>query len=181
MDGENWYVVAVEPRAEDQVAQRANEIAITAYYPTGKQLVKRGRVKVVEVAVDRPAIPGYVFVYGRHFSNFRRDYDAPDAVPRCLGWLTGADGPEPIKPIVIDDLMQRAADGAFNAVALQSRYWAPRWVRAGAKAKITAGAFAGVIGEIWRVTAHRRVAIWVKMMGALTLAECPLESIDRVR
>jgi transcription antitermination factor NusG len=179
MDGEPWYVVAVEPQAEGAVTRRASEIAITAYYPTGKHMVKRGRVRVVEFAVDRPAIPGYVFVYGRHFANFRRDYDAPDAVPRCLGWLTGADGPEPVAPVVIDDLMQRAADGEFDALARQSRYWAPRWIRAGAKVRIIEGAFKGMVGEIWRVTAKQRVAIWVMLMGRLTLAECAVDSVAR--
>jgi transcription antitermination factor NusG len=173
-------VVAVEPRAEDAVAKRAGEIAITAYYPTGKHRVKRGRVRVIEFAAERPAMPGYVFVKGQHFSHFRRDYDAPDAVPRCLGWLTGADGPEPVAPIVVDDLMQRAADGAFDALSRERRYWAPRWMRAGAKAKITAGAFKGFIGEIWRVS-NRRVSIWVTMMGRLTLAECPLDGVERAR
>jgi transcription antitermination factor NusG len=143
--------------------------------------MKRGRVRVVEFAANRPAMPGYVFVKGQHFANFRRDYDAHDAVPRCLGWLNGPDGPEPVAPAVVEDLKQRSADGEFDVLAGEGRYKMPRWVRAGAKVKIVEGAFKGVIGEIWRVTSRRRVAIWVTMLGALTLAECPLESVDRIR
>lgn len=179
---DSWYVVEVEPRAEEAVTKRARDIAATAYYPSGKHIVRRGRTRVIECGVTKPAMPGYVFVYGSsHFANFRREFDAPDAVPHCLGWLNGPDGPEPVDARVVDDLKQREADGEFDAALREKRYWAPRWLRAGAKVRITAGAFKGVMGEVWRLTKQRRVAIWVTMMGSPKLTECPLECVARVR
>lgn len=177
---ESWYCVATEPRAERAVSVRAGDLAIATYYPTGKSIVRRRRRKVVEVKTERPAMAGYVFVYGaRHFGKFRRDYDAPEAVPHCLGWLSGPDGPEPVAPAVIADMRQREADGEFDQAEREGKHWAPRWLRARARVRIIDGPFKGVVGEVWRLTNGRKVAIWVMMLGGPKLAEVAIDSVAR--
>jgi transcription antitermination factor NusG len=179
---QSWYVVAVQPRAEEAVSNRAGVLAIDTYYPIGKALGRKSRRKVIEFGAKRPAMPGYVFVNGAsHFANFRRDLDAPEAVPHCLGWLSGPEGPEPVAAAVIEDIRQREQDGEFDQAEREGRYWAPRWLRGGVKVRITAGAFIGRSGEVWRLTAKRRVAIWLQMLGAPTMTECPLDWVARCR
>ena len=181
---QDWYVVATEPRTESAVSRRAADLKIETYFPLARQIVrKRGRRTTVElVARDAPAMAGYVFVQGEgHFSKFRRDYDAHDAVPHCLGWLCGPDGPEKVPSAAVIELRQRESDGEFDQAEQEGRYWAPRWMRAGTKIKITAGPMKDRIGEVWRLTAKRRVAIWLSMLGRPTLTECPLDWIARAR
>jgi transcription antitermination factor NusG len=180
---DRWYVCAVAPQAEASVARRAEELSITTYYPTGRKYVRARRRRVVVMEPRQtPAMPGYVFVHGAHFSNFRRDFDAPEAVPHCIGWLNGADGPEPVSSGQIAELRQRASTGEFDAVVeAQGRYWAPRWLRPRAKVRITAGALTGQFGEFWRMTTARRVQLWVQMLGQLTLAEVDLDAVARAR
>lgn len=179
---DSWYVCAVAPQAEAKVARRAEELSITTYYPTGCKYVRSRRRRVVVMEPRQtPAMPGYVFVQGEHFANFRRDFDAPNAVANCIGWLSGADGPEPVSSGQIDELRQRAAAGEYDAVEAQGRYYAPRWLRPKAKVRITAGALTGQFGEFWRMTAAKRVQLWVQMLGQLTLAEVDLDAIARAR
>jgi transcription antitermination factor NusG len=180
----DWFVVATEPRAEDAVSKRAGDLKIETYYPLSRQVVRRrGRRTTVElVARQTPAMAGYVFVQGRgHFSNFRRDFDAPDAVPHCLGWLCGSDGPERVPPAVVIEMRQREADGEFDQAEREGRYFAPRWLRARARVRIVEGALKGFVGEVWRVTSSRKVAIWTMMMGRLTLTELPIDWVARAR
>ena len=180
----DWYVVATEPRTEATVSRRAADLKIETYYPLARQIVrKRGRRATVElVARGVPAMAGYVFVQGEgHFSKFRRDYDSPDAVPHCLGWLSGPDGPEAVPSSVVIEMRQREADGEFDQAEKDGRYWAPRWLKAGVKVRIIGGALKGFAGEVWRLTAKRKVAIWVPMMGRPTLTECPLDWVARAR
>lgn len=181
---EDWFVVAVEPRAEAAVSSRAEQLDISAYFPLSRKLVRsRRRRRGPELeAKALPAMPGYVFVQGElRFAQFGRDCDAPDAVPHCLGWLNGSDGPAAVPGPVIAEIQQREADGEFDSAERAGRYWAPRWLRPGARVRITAGAFAGLMGDVWRMTAQRRVSVWVQMMGAPTLTECPLEWVARSR
>lgn len=178
MPDEAWYVVAVTPQAETAVSTRAKDLGIASYFPQGRKLVRVRRQLEVR---QTPAMPGYVFVAGRHFSRFTRHLDAPDAVPHCIGWLSGADGPEPVAPPVVDDIKGREAKGEFDSSNRIGRYWAPRWLKPKAKVRITAGAFAGVVGEVWRMTSARVVAIWVLIMGRPTLTECPIEAVARAR
>jgi transcription antitermination factor NusG len=131
-----------------------------------------------------PAMPGYVFVAGEHFATFRRDLDAVDAVPHCIGWLSGANGPEPVAPPVVEDIRRREQKGEFDASARLGKYWAPRWLRPKVKVRITAGPFRGVAGEVWRITGGRmepKVVIFIRMLGAPTLTECPIAAVDRAK
>jgi transcription antitermination factor NusG len=126
-------------------------------------------------------MPGYVFVAGKHFSAFRRDLDGPDAVPHCVGWLSGADGPEPVKTKVIEDIKAREQRGEFDSSERIGKYWAPRWLKPKAKVRINDGPFSGKAGDVWRMTGARRVAIWVLCMGRPTLTEVPIEAVSRAR
>jgi transcription antitermination factor NusG len=181
---QDWYVVATEPRAEETVSKRAGDLNIETYYPLARQIVRRkGRRATIElVPRETPAMAGYVFVQGSgHFSKFRRDFDAPDAVPHCVGWLCGSDGPERVAPAVVIEMRQREADGEFDQAERDGRYWAPRWMKGGAKVRIIGGAFRGRVGEIWRLTTQRKVAIWLMLMGGPTKVECPLDWVARAR
>ena len=178
MPDDAWYVVAVTPQAENAVSTRAHDLGIGTYFPQGRKLVRRRRVLEARPVA---AMPGYVFVAGEHFSRFTRHLDAPDTVPHCIGWLSGADGPEPVQPKVIDAIKAREAKGEFDSSNRIGRYWAPRWLKPKAKVKINAGAFSGVVGEVWRLTNARRIMIWVQMLGAPTLTECPIEAVSRAR
>jgi hypothetical protein len=175
----DWFVVAVEPQAETAVSTRAKDLNIDTYYPQGRKLV-RGRRSQLE-ARPCPAMPGSVFVLGKHFASFVRHLDAPDVVPHCIGWLTGSDGPEPVKPKVVEDIRTREAKGEFDAASRQGRYWGPRWLKPNVKVRITDGPFSGKAGDVWRVTAARRVAIWVQILGGQTLTECDIGWVARAR
>jgi transcription antitermination factor NusG len=176
-----WFVVAVEPQAERAVAARTEDLdGIEAYYPTGQRLVRsRARQRLWEV-VDKPAMPGYVFVRGGRFDQFQRQLDTPESVPHCCGFL-GADGPQPISDQIVSDLRDRQARGDFDSQLRSGRYWAPRWVRGGTRARITGGPLKGHAGEIWRMTRRGFVSIWVTIMGRPSLAEVPLDWVARVR
>ena len=173
-----WYVVAVEPHAENAVKTRANCLDITTYFPLARKVAMRRRRLE---ACQTPAMPGYVFVAGAHFSRFQRHLDAADAVPHCIGWLSGPDGPEPVEPPVVEDLKRREAKGEFDTTEKMGKYWAPRWLKPKVKVKINEGPLSGVSGEVWRMTSARMVAIWVLIMGRPTLTECPVEAVSRAR
>lgn len=180
---DRWYVVAVEPQAEAKVVERAASLKIEAYYPTGKHYVRaRQRRIVVMEPRSTPAMPGYVFVQGdRHFSNFRRDFDAPAAVAHCVGWLTDGDGPVAVRPAEIEEMRRRAAAGDYDTLEAQGRYLAPRWLRPKARVRIMAGPLLGRVGEVWRMTAARRVSLWVSMLNGLRLVETDVENVARAR
>jgi transcription antitermination factor NusG len=181
---DDWFIVATEARTEQAVSKRAGDLQIETYYPLARQIVRRkGRRTTVElVPCQLPAFSGYVFVQGRgHFGKFRRDYDAPDAVPHCLGWLCGSDGPERVPDGVVIEMRQREADGEFDQAERDGRYWAPRWMRAGVNVRFVAGPMKGRAGEIWRLTKARKVAIWLMMLGRPTLTESPLDWVARAR
>jgi transcription antitermination factor NusG len=179
-----WYCVAVEPQHERSVRDRADDLSIEAYYPTGKRLIRRrgpSRARQL-VEVDRPAMPGYVLVRadGR-FPAFRRALDAPDVVPHCLGFLSTEEGPEPIPGAVVDDLKARAEAGDFDQLAGDGRYRAPRWVKPGAKARIVAGPLKDKLAEVLRLTKRGYVAVWVLMLGGPRLIEAPLDWVARLK
>jgi transcription antitermination factor NusG len=190
-----WYVVAVEPQSEQRVASRSGDLDIEAYVPTGKALVARRRrkLRILEM-VDRPAMPGYVFVRGGRFAQFGREMDAGDAVPHCLGFLKGDEGPEALPASAVAEMQQRQQRGDYDVATQTGRYYAPRWMRAGAAARIVAGPLKGLSGEIWRLTRRlgnprlsgvggrgAMVAIWVRIMGRPTLAELPVDHVVRAR
>lgn len=173
-----WYVVAVEPHAENAVSTRASCLDIATYFPVARRVAMRRRRLEARTA---PAMPGYVFVAGQHFSAFRRDLDGPEAVPHCIGWLSGSQGPEPVQPPVVEEIKRREAKGEFDSSERIGKYWAPRWLKPKAKVRITDGPFKGVAGEVWRMTGARKVAIFILMLGAPTLTECPIEAVSRAR
>lgn len=190
-----WYVLAVEPQTEARVLSRTGDLNIEAYVPTGKKLVakRRRKLRVLEM-VDRPAMPGYVFVRGGRFAQFGREMDGLDAVPHCLGFLKGDDGPEPLAASAVDEMRERQSRGDYDAATASGRYYAPRWMRSGAAARIVAGPLKGLSGEIWRLTRKlgnprlsgvggrgAMVAIWVRIMGRPTLAELPVDHVVKAR
>ena len=59
-----WYVVLVEPSAEAKVAERAGELGFEVYFPRSRRpaIVAPGRKAPALKEIERPALPGYVFV-----------------------------------------------------------------------------------------------------------------------
>lgn len=128
-------------------------------------------------------MPGYVFVHvdePKQFSQFRRHLDADDVVPDCQGFV-GADGPQRVPNEQVGDLMSRAASGDFDDVEREGRYWAPRWLRQGRSVRVTAGPFEGSVGKVWRLTAARRVSMFLTMLGGLRLVELDIDQLARAR
>ncbi len=181
-DGGQWFVLMVAPRKEASISKRSTDTGVSNYYPTarGVRIDKRG--KAVETL--NPAIPGYVFIRVDNpnlFSRFRREWDAPEAIPGCVGWLGGPDGPRPIDAAEVEALRERGAAGEFDAVEKRGSFWGPRWLRAKARVRITDGPFRDCIGEVLRMTAARRVLLLLQFLGGETIADVEMGSVARVR
>ena len=177
---QSWYVVAVEPQTERLVKQRADDLAIETFYPISRKLTFKGQKAG---AVATPAIPGYVFVrIGQaRFASFRRHLETPDGVHHCLGFLSDDNGPVDLDDWVVDELKTREQAGEFDQMRRDGRYLVPRWVKRGVRVKVISGALKGTVGDVWRVTRQRSVALWVTMMQRPTLTEVPLDWIARLR
>jgi transcription antitermination factor NusG len=176
---QSWYVVAVEPQTERMVKARSDDLQVESFYPISRKLVFRRKGREVE----RPAMPGYVFVRigADRFASFGRHLERADGVDHCLGFLGDEDGPEAVGDAVVEALRARQRAGEFDQVRRDGRYLVPRWLKRGARVKVIAGALKGTIGDVWRLTRQGSVAVWVTMMARPTLTELPLDWIARVR
>jgi transcription antitermination factor NusG len=152
-----WYTLCVNSQAQKWVCERARELEIETYVPMSREppapnprFPNRSREPV-----ERPLMPGYVFVSLRSsfmfdiFQPSDHESDRPEPLPPdaragyfakwaepavgpiwgCLGFLCGPDGPMAVSEAVIEDMRLRERNGEFDS-GRKSEASHRKWVKA---------------------------------------------------
>ena len=197
-----WYVVLVEPSAEAKVAERAGELGIEVYFPRSRRpaIVAPGRKAPALKEIERPALPGYVFVAlpisnprfdlfqgGNWTPSHNKPIDDPDATPwvepevapifGARGFIAIASGPLVIDPAEIVDLRRREREGDFDTVARSpdGRRVIPKWIKQGIRIEFTDGPFKGHFGAISKPLGGGLVDVWAQFLASTRLIPCPID------
>jgi transcription antitermination factor NusG len=181
-----WFVLMVGPQSERTVQARAKEFGIEVYFPVSRRFDTALRErKGVSKIIERPSMPGYVFVdmplVDAPFALF--DPDAERSITGAIRFLANGGAPEALAPAIIDDLKQREADGDFDETARteNGRYKIPKWLKEKTVVRIVEGPFRGFTGRIDHVVNEKTVALWVQLFGRISLMSLPLAFLRKSR
>jgi transcriptional antiterminator RfaH len=161
-----WYVVHTLPRAEARALCHLQNQGFRCFLPQLRTLRRHAR-KIEPVMA--PFFPRYLFV----------EFDATAVRWRCIngtrgvvGLLTDGTNPLPVRHSVVESLRQQSDDtGAVSLSALGL-------FTQGVKVRITAGALAGQVGRLGKLSAHDRVVVLLDFMGAQASVQMPAYGIE---
>ena len=151
-----WYVVYTQPRAEARALCHLQNQGFDCFLPWLRAL--RRHARKIEPAMT-PLFPRYLFV----------NFDATEVRWRCIngtrgvvGLLTDGTNPIRVQHDAVEKLRQQSDDmGAVSLSALGL-------FTQGLKVRITSGAFAGLVGELGKISIHDRVVVLLNFMGVQT-------------
>lgn len=207
-----WYTLSVNSHAQKWVCQRAKELEIETYVPVKREPPEPSsarKSRSVDPVVERPLMPGYVFVSLETaaprfdlFQPFDQESDRPAPLPAdaaagyvadyaqpavepiwgCRGFLSGSDGPMPVHEAVIEDMRLRERNGEFDLTARtdSGRGFVARWVKRGVTVNFVDGPFRLYFGVIDEVLSSTLIKVGVMIFGRITVINAPLDWIRRV-
>ena len=197
-----WYVVLVEPSAEAKVAERAGELGFEVYFPRSRRpaIVAPSRKAPALKEIERPALPGYVFVAlpianprfdlfqgGNWTPSRNKPIDDPDAPPwvepevapifGARGFIANSDGPMFLDPDEIAKLRKREAAGDFDTIARtpDGKHVIPKWIKQGVRIEFSDGPFTGLHGAISKPLGGGLVDVWAQLFASTRLLTCPID------
>lgn len=155
-----WYLIYTKPRHEKKVHTRLNELNVTSFLPTKKEVsMWHDRKKIV----DKPLFPSYVFVYLNGMKDY---YDGMDADGTLYYVKTGKQ-------------VARVSDEIVNNIKLAvqtkdvevlSGYFQP-----GHKLVITEGALTGLSCEVVEYESSQKLLVRVDLLQRNVLLTMPEE------
>lgn len=154
-----WRLLYVRPQSEDRYHANLAERGMSAYVP--KETVWRG-IGIRRQPAVKPLLPGYVFAD-------LTDEELADAahLPDVLYIIKAGDKPATVPSAFVDDLRDAESGGKFD-LTRKERLRAKRMgkaLEAGERFKVTAGLYAGAIGEIARVSGSKRAEVVLSFLG----------------
>lgn len=161
--GPAWCVLTVWSGQEAEVAK---ECGVPVYFPVEKRnAVRRGR----RVKIDRPLLPGYVFVQFDREDPHQRAH--LEGLRGSLGVLCNLDIPMRVPDAVIERLKIAEGAGMFDYTGVSP--FAP-----GESVEIVDGPFAGWIAKIKSASPRKRARL---LMGALGEVEIDAEFLRKLQ
>jgi transcriptional antiterminator RfaH len=149
---QRWYVVHTHAAAEERARRNLVRQGFEVWLPECRR--RRRHARKVET-VRRPLFPRYLFVRldpaGQRWRPILSTYGVATMI-------TGADGPVPVPPAVIEALSSRAApDGLFDLE--------PAPFRPGDLVRVSGGPFAEMEGIFSAESDATRVQVLLRLMG----------------
>ena len=161
MTATRWFAFGVSPQREMRVLAKLTSCGHMAFVPVQLEEKRVGRHG--KRMATRPAVPGYVFVgfAPRQRIPWRRLRDV-DGLRAPIGPFGN---PSKIRPNEIEGISEYSGSSTTSQ--------APTQIRAGGKAKVLAGPFAGFVADVEKVT-KKRAKVSVQLFGRPSPVEIPL-------
>jgi transcriptional antiterminator RfaH len=148
-----WFAAQTLARAEDQACRQLAAQGFRVFLP---QYLKRwSHARRVEQR-PCPLFPRYLFVEIDTRATRWRAINGTIGIARLLGTQ---DGPSPVAPGVVEELLRRRDEKGFIPLARQPRF------AVGDTVRILGGAFASALGLIEGLADRDRVALLLDLLG----------------
>jgi transcription antitermination factor NusG len=162
----NWYCIRTATRQEQKVVDGLHDLAslrsipLDVYLPCETRWNRMARVKVPKHV---PMLPGYLFLNIEPDQLWR--VDKLDGVYQILGWGSELTLGEALKMAkFVGTLRAKQEAGDFDLTQAKGRGLA---IEPGEKIRVSAGSWAGWVGEIVAARGHKRVKVLLSALGAM--------------
>ncbi len=166
--GIRFFVVQTQPGHQQIACKNLENQGFKVFDPTIIIERKHPRYHTLRSSIIEPLFPGYTFV----------QFDLTDARWRSINGTRGVRGilgaverPTPVPVGVVEEIQARWASGAFEAKEPSALT-----VRAGERASVLAGPFAGLIGTCVEARV-KRVKLLLNVLGGAVQVLFPPENV----
>ena len=155
----SWFAIYTKPRREKKAYDRFLQSGIESYLPLVKTLKQwSDRKKWVE----EPLFRSYVFVKVSE----REYYDALNANPHTVRYITFEGKAVPIPPVQIEAMKSYIEQGDFGERDLSG-------LEPGQKIEVTLGPMRGLRGRLVRIASKQKVRVEIDGVGKALYLEVP--------
>jgi transcriptional antiterminator RfaH len=160
-----WYVVYTHAHAEAKALGHLARQGFTAYLPCcAKHRRHAGRVELV----TRPLFPRYLFIW---LDVLNRRWRPVLSTIGVSGLVRHGPDLATLPAGVIEEIRRREAEGSFGPVG------ALRALTSGQPVRVTAGAFAELVGRFISMTENERVFVLLDLLGRQVRVEVPIDAV----
>jgi transcriptional antiterminator RfaH len=168
-----WYIVCTRAHQERSVYDALQRKGFSVYLPMELKFIRPHNRRQVAA---RPLFPRYVFV--SLFAE-RPGYAEVRKTNHVMWFVTNIDRPIRVRDSVIEALREAEEAGMFDKTRPKPKTDIP--FKAGDKAMIKAGSFAGFVAEIASCPSEKRINLLISVMGRQVSASTRLANLDRMR